>query len=344
MIKSVIKRLSAIALIISFLLCALSSCERRSNRIFYEYFDTVTVIYDYSDGKQRDFDKNLELIEELVSECHKLFDIYNEYEGIINIRTINKNAGGEPIKVDEKIIGLLEFSLEMYSLTDGKVNIAMGSVLSLWHTLRTEGKRIPTEEELSQRAEHIDPKKIDIDRENSTVRLLDPQMSLDVGAVAKGYTAELVFEMLSARGVSGYALDFGGNLRLIGTKAGGGAWTVGIKNPDLYSDEKYVRRFELYDGSLVTSGVYERFYTVDGVNYHHIIDVETFMPANRYLSVSVAAESSAVSDALSTALFNMELDEAKALLMQLEGVEATFVLPDGEVVVYGGFGNIRACE
>ncbi len=334
-------RLISLGLILSFFMCALSSCERRTNRIFYEYFDTVTVIYDYSGGSQRDFDKNCELIEELVSECHELYDIYNEYEGIINIATINKNAGGGPLKVDEKIIGLLEFSLEMYSLTEGKVNVAMGSVLSLWHELRTEGVRIPTEEELRLCAEHTDPADIVIDRENSTVALLDPEMSLDVGAVAKGYVAELCAEMLRERGVSGYALDFGGNLRLIGSKADGGAWTVGIKNPDLYADEKYVRRAELHDGSLVTSGVYERFYTVDGVDYHHIIDTDTLMPGRRYLSVSVATRSSALADALSTALFNMELDAARELVVELGGAEATFVLPSGEVVVCGSFDNIR---
>ena len=329
-------RLLSIVLLLSFFVCALSSCERRTNRIFYEYFDTVTVVYDYSDGKQRDFDKNCELIEEMVSECHKLFDIYNEYEGIINIATINKNAGGEPLKVDEKIIDLIDFSLEMYALTDGSINVAMGSVLSLWHTLRAEGKRIPTEEELRARAEHIDPKNIVIDRENSTVRLLDPEMSLDVGAVAKGYTAELVAKMLTDRGVSGYALDFGGNLRLLGKKADGGSWTVGIKNPDRSAEEKYVRSVEIYDTSLVTSGVYERFYTVDGVSYHHIIDSETLMPGNRYLSVSVMTPSSALADALSTALFNMDIDDARALISTLGNVEATFILPNGEIVVARG--------
>lgn len=331
--------LVALLLLCALSAAALSACSPANerievkNRMFYEYFDTISLVYDYTGGTQEDFDAACELVEEELSLCHKMFDIYNSYDGISNIKTINDNAGGEPVKVDGRIIDLLEFSLEMYSLTNGEVNVAMGSVLSLWHELREAGERIPTEAELSAAGAHISIDSLEIDRGASTVRLSDPDASLDVGAVAKGFTAEHIAEMLAARGISGYALDFGGNLRVIGTKPNGDGWKSGIRNPDLTSSNATVRTVTISDSALVTSGVYERFYTVDGIRYHHIIDSVTLMPESNYLSVTVHAPSSAVADALSTALFNMTVDEARGIIEALDSIEVTFIMNDGTIEI-----------
>jgi thiamine biosynthesis lipoprotein len=192
---------------------------------------------------------------------------------------------------------------------------------------------IPDADALRAAAEHTSIDSLVIDREESTVELTDPEASLDVGAVAKGYAAEMIALMLAERGISGYALDFGGNLRVVGEKPDGSGWTSGIKNPDPFAENPYVRTLVISDSALVTSGVYERFFTVDGVNYHHIIDPETLMPGSRYLSVSVHAPSSATADALSTALFNMDFEECEGLVSTLDGVEATFVFFDGTVKI-----------
>lgn len=308
------------------------------NRVFYEYFDTVCVFYDYTGGTAAEFSAACALVEEELSLCHRLFDIYNAYDGVTNIKSINDAAGGAPLAVDERIIDLLTLSKEMYTKTGGEVNVAMGAVLSIWHDRRTEAEadpasaRVPTSKELLAAAEHTSIDSLEINAEAGTVRLTDPDASLDVGAIAKGYAAERVAALLEAEGITAYALDFGGNLR-VGEKLDGSGFTSGIRNPYEGAANAYARTLTVKNSALVTSGVDQRFYTVEGVRYHHIINKDTLYPENNYLSVSIHTASSAVADALSTALFNMTLAEAQAALDRIGGTEATFVLPNGEVTV-----------
>ena len=166
--------------------------------------------------------------------------------------------------------------------------------------------------------------------------LEDSEMSLDVGAIAKGYAVELVASELEKEGVSGYALSVGGNVRCIGEKANGDRWEIGVQNPDLFSSQAYFTKVYLTDQSLVTSGNYQRFYTVAEKQYHHIIDPKTLFPKDEYASVSVIAGHSGLADALSTALFNMSYDEGLALA-EKEGAEVAWVYPDGSVRMTEGF-------
>lgn len=248
---------------------------------------------------------------------------------------MNDAAGQGPLVVDERIIDLLDKSVELYELTDGNVNVMMGAVLSIWHEHREVGVSVPEMDALVTANAHTSIKNLVIDRENMTVEITDPEASLDVGAIAKGYAAERIYELLSSRGLDGYAINLGGNLRTVGTKPNGDGWVSGVQNPDKSSSDAYVATLTISDSALVTSGVYERYYTVDGVQYHHIINKDTLMPEREYLSVSVHTESSTVADALSTALFNMTLDEAEATLARFEGTVAIFVLSSGEVVTLG---------
>ena len=337
--KKTTKKIIAVFCIIAFII-PISSCSdsriKPKSRIFYDCFDTVGVFYDYSGLDQDEFDKLSDSVKASLSEYHKLYDIYNEYDGMTNLASINRNAGQGPQKVDKKIISMLLFSKEMHELTDGKVNIAMGSVLKIWHNYREEGISIPSQELLSSANRHTDINNLIIDEENLTVDIVDPKMSLDVGAIAKGYAVEMIAAMLEAEGYSGLVLDIGGNLRVIGEKPNGEGWSAGVKNPDITSSETYVYKFNLKNEALVTSGSYERFYTVDGVRYHHIINGETLMPENYYLSVSVKSDSSALSDALSTALFNMEYEEAKTFVEAFKNITVVFVMPNGDVNTLSG--------
>jgi thiamine biosynthesis lipoprotein len=333
-----VKRLLCIVLLIS-TTALIFSCSKTENkppktRTFYTYFNTVGTFYDYTGGSTKKFEALADRVELTLREYHRLFDIYREYEDLTNLATINRTAGNGPVKVDKKIIDLLLFSKEMYNLTSGKVNIAMGSVLSIWHGYRTEGKSIPPMDILREAAKHTDINSVIIDEENMTVELLDPEMSLDVGAIAKGYAVEMVSAMLEAEGKSGYILDVGRNLRTIGKKPSGDGWTAGVINPiDQLSNYVYITK--LTGDALVTSGSYERFYTVDGVRYHHIINGDTLMPENYYLSVSVKSDSSALSDALSTAIFNMQYEEAESFVSSIKNIFVILVMPNGEVITLG---------
>jgi thiamine biosynthesis lipoprotein len=229
------------------------------------------------------------------------------------------------VKVDPRIIELLLFSLEMHERTDGAVNVAMGAVLSIWHEYRTKGVSVPDFEVLNAASEHCDISKLIIDKDASTVYLADPEMSLDVGAVAKGFAIDCAVKRLKDRGASSYAVDVGGNLYAIGKKPSGEPLKTGIQNP-LGGD--YSAVIEIADGSVATSGDYQRYYTVNGVRYHHIIHPDTLYPADIHRSVSVYSSSAALSDALSTALFNMNEEHGKAL------VEKEF--PNVRALVYVG--------
>ncbi len=301
---------------------------------FFGHFNAVsTRVSDYSGGSEEDFVAVCGLAEEMLDRYHKLFDIYNTYEGVVNIKALNDKAGEGPVKISSELFDFLEFSKEVYTLTRGEVNIAMGAVLSIWHDCREAGNEHPDEAALpdmallTAAAEHTDINDLVLDKENMTAALLDPEMSLDVGAIAKGYSVEKIAEAIKNTGRSSYVIDSGGNIRAIGEKPDGSSWKTGIKNP--FGGE-HIYTTELRDSAAVTSGNYERYYTVNGARYHHIIDKDTLMPSSYFASVTIIAPDSGLADALSTALFNMSYDEGRALADSLN-IKVVWVTPDGAV-------------
>mgnify|MGYP004462762839 FL=1 len=301
---------------------------------YFTYFDTVSYVYSYAGDSAEQFDERSAEVSDILGEYHRLFDIYHEYSGVNNLCTLNLNAGGEPIEVDEKLIDFLLYARELYQATDGEMNVMMGAVLRIWHDLRDAASedpgaaRLPTEEELSTAAEHTDFSLLEIDEDARTVRIADPAASIDVGALGKGYATEMAARALEAEGVSSYVLNVGGNIRIIGTKSDGTSWVTGVKDPRNTSE--FAIKLRLADTSCVTSGVYERYYTVDGVRYHHIIDKDTLFPAEYFSSLTVITKNSALADALSTALFCMPYDDGAALAEKL-GVDVLWIFPDGEM-------------
>ena len=309
---------------------------------YYEYFDTVSTILSYRGDSADAFSENCEAVSALLEEYHRLFDIYYEYSGINNLKTVNKNAGVAPVKVDGKLIEFLLYAKQIYTLTDGATNIAMGSVLKIWHDAREVGiddpasAYVPNADALIEAAAHTNIDDIIIDEENGTVFLRDSQMRIDVGALGKGYATEKAAQLLISRGVTSYVLNIGGNIRTIGTKVSGNGWVTGITNPDRSSDEDFVCRVVIKDISLVTSGDYERYYVVDGKSYHHIIDPKTNMPAEYFSSISIFTPDSGLADALSTALFCMSYEDGLALIEKIGGVDVIWVSRDGTVKMTDG--------
>lgn len=334
-------RTRALLLAVSLILSLLSLCgcgsgntpEKYTEYIF-DYFDTVTMVTGYADSKEA-FDGVVKKLKNGMEEYHRLFDIYNEYEGINNVKTLNGRAYGEEnaVEVDPRIIELLEFAKEAYLLTDGKVNVAFGSVTSVWHKYREAAEdgtgNVPTESELAVAASHCDIDDVIILKKENKVYFNDPELRLDVGAVAKGFATEKLAEMLESEGISGYVLSLGGNVRAVGVSPNGDKWKVGVEDPD--GGEAYPAMLELDREALVTSGSYRRFYTADGVSYHHIIDPETLFPSDRYKSVSVICDDAALGDVLSTALFNMSVEDGEKLISNLEGAGAFWIKSDGNM-------------
>ena len=322
---------------------------QRYTTVFYDAFDTITQVIAYCNS-QEEFNAQMDALHADLLEYHKLYDIYHDYDGVTNVKTINDNAGKAPVAVDDKILGMLELARQMYATTGGKLNIAMGSVLNLWHNDREAAladqddtnTRLPDQAELEAAARHCDIADLVIDEEAKTVYLADPEMSLDVGSVGKGYAVEQAAQAAQARGLTSALISVGGNLRAIGQKPDGSSWVGGVENPwdssDVYtSASSTVAAVRMSDLSLVTSGDYQRYYVVDGVRYHHLIDPATLWPAAYFDSVSVLAPDSGVADCLTTGLFCLPLDEGQALVESLDGVEALWCTTDGEVVKSSGW-------
>lgn len=338
-----IKKLLLVILLAALSLTGCGATQiKRYEASFSGVFDTYSQITVYAASKEQAQTAMQRAYDEL-KECHRLYDIYNTYEGVNNLKTVNDNAGVTPVAVDGRIIGLLTCAADMYELTGGRMNVALGSVLRLWHDCRTEAladaskARLPDADALKAAATHTDISNVVIDAEAGTVYLADAYMSLDVGALAKGYATERAAQALADSGIDSALLSIGGNVRAIGARGDGTAWRAGVQNPDLTSSEASIATAELIDMSLVSSGSYQRYFTVNGERYHHIIDPDTLYPAAYCAGVSVMTRDSALADALSTALFVMPTDEGMALISGIDGAEALWAFSDGTIVKSDGF-------
>ncbi len=330
------------------LLLAASGCGKKTTRYQAEFlgvFDTVTTIVGYSESKEQ-FTVLVGRIKDKLTEYHRLYDIYHSYEGLNNIKTINDNAGKAPVKVDKELIALLLSAKAKYYTTNGKTNIALGSVLRIWHEYREKGisdplgAEVPPRKLLEQAARHTNIGDMIIDTKAATVYLSDPGMRLDLGAVAKGYATERTARYFEDKGVTSLLLSVGGNVRAIGGKPGKHGmepWNIGIKNPDKESPNTELCNVLITGYSVVSSGSYERYYTVDGTRYNHIIDPSTLMPATHFTGVTIICRDSGMADGLSTALFTMPLAVGKKFVEGLNGVEALWVTDTGELVYSKGF-------
>lgn len=334
------KRMCAAAVLCA-LLCGCAAApageeggQKRYEASFLTLFDTVTTMVGYADSEEA-FTAQAQQIHDELLEYHQLYDIYNDYDGLNNLKTVNDNAGIAPVAVDEKILDMLEFSKDLYEETGGRVNVAMGGVLSLWHDAREAGIEdpanayLPDQDALEEAARHADWSNVVIDEEAGTVYLADPDLSLDVGAIAKGYAVERVCETAPA----GMLISVGGNVRATGPKPDGSPWVVGIENPD---GGDFLHTLYVEDSSVVTSGDYQRYYLVDGQRYHHIIDPDTLYPATRWRSVSILCEDSGIADGLSTALFTLSQEDGQKLLDAFDA-EALWMTQDGELLYSPGF-------
>ncbi len=343
------KSLSCLYVVLG-LLVFMTGCPKTANKaqpkgmVYYNFFDTVSYIYSYAGDSDDAFEANAEAASKVLERYHRLFDIYYEYSGVNNLCTVNKNAGGEAVKVDEELIDFLLYAQQLQETTNGEMNVMMGSVLRLWHDCRTaagedpENARIPTQAELAAAAEHTAFSALEIDVQAQTVRISDPEASIDVGALGKGYATEKAAQYLKSIGADGYVLNIGGNIRTIGAKPDGTGWATGVKDP--LDPEHYVLSMTIADTSCVTSGDYERYFTVDGTRYHHIIDKDTWMPADYFSAITVITPDSGLADALSTALFAMSYEDGAALVAEIGNVEVLWITADGAQYRTEGFSKL----
>lgn len=327
---------AAAAALAVLLLAALTGCDTRQKyqTTYFDLFDSVIRVTAYCESEE-EWEQQSQVLHDDLLYYHKLFDIYNSYDGMTNLADINAQAGGAAVPVDDTLFQLLTMGKEMYDLTGGRCNIAAGSVLALWHDAReAEVPALPDDAALQQAAQHCSMDDLILDETAKTVRLADPDMSIDAGSLAKGWAIEAAARAAEARGLTNALIDAGSNIRAIGTHADGSSWVAGITAP-WDEDSSDLMEVPLASGqSLVTSADTQRYFEVNGVRYSHLIDLETLYPAQYFRSVSVLCSDGGVGDALSTGLYCMPLDDGLTLVDSLEGVDAIWFEEEGHTITH----------
>lgn len=302
------------------------------NRIYernYSYFDTYINIKVYSNSSKK-ANEALDEIDKIYSEYHKLTDRYNSYQGITNLYTINNNVLNEEyLKIDKKLYELIEYGINMYKWSNGKVDISMGNVIDIWKGYREAGISIPTIEELK----YVNYNNInEIELKDNKIK--NNNLNIDLGSISKGFATKKVGEYLESIGLKKYLINAGGNV-LTGESYKKDKYKIGLENPNNQNDIYKIIKVE--NEAVVTSGGYLRYYEYNGTKYHHIIDPDTLFPANNVKSVTVITKDSAYADFLSTYLFLLPLEDGKKYVDELDNVEAIWYLSDDTTVISKGF-------
>ena len=279
------------------------------------YLDTVITLTAYTSQPEL-LEKGLELC----GEYEKMLSRTAEGSDVWKVN----HAEGETVTVSPETAEILRTAVEVSELSGGAFDITVAPASTLWNFTSGE-QNIPSAEELADAAKKIDYTKIRIDGNDVT---LPAGMMIDLGGIAKGYIADAVKNYLETEGIQSAILSFGGNIVSIGLKPNGSPWKVGIQDIDEPAGATMMVSLN-YGGSTVTSGIYERGFTVDGVTYHHILSSETGWPVqNELASVTIFSESSMMGDALSTAAFALGTEKGAQLIESVDGAEALFIARD----------------
>lgn len=331
---------AAVLLLGGALLWRAATRQREYTTTWFDLLDTVSVVRGYA-SSQEEWDAQMEALHADLLHYHQLFDIYHHYDGMTNLYDVNAGAAAAPVAVSPELYAFLEWCAgRVWEQTGGATNVAAGALLSLWHDARESDAPAPPDPDLLEAArDHIDIADLQLDSAEQTVFFADPDLRLDVGAVAKGYAVELAAQAAEERGLESALLNIGGNLRAIGEKANGeGAWNIGVENP-WGSEPAYIQTLALPAGySLVVSGDYQRYFEYEGVRYAHLIDLTTGYPARYYSSVAILAPrgEGGMADAWSTALFCLPENTGRALLPAGD-VAALWMYPDGSTAATGNW-------
>ena len=343
------KRIISSILIFTLSLSFLFSCSKSEKQTAesFEYFDTYSTLTVYCD--EQEFLKYRQEFKSTLKKYHELFDIYNSYEGITNLKSLNEQAKKAPVKISDELFNALAYSKELCSLAAGKFNPALGAITSIWHEVRSsandsnESLILPSEETVSTALLHTNPEALILNSTEKTAFFKDSELLLDLGGIAKGYVASLLSKRLIELGCESFLLNLGGNVIAQGERHDGTPWNIGIENPFDDKSLGFNEPLALSNSTLVTSGSYQRFFTYNGKSYSHIIDTETGYPSDRFSSVSVLAPSdySGLADALSTALFCMSYEDGLSLIEKTDGVSALWVFNDGSYKASPDFGGVK---
>lgn len=267
------------------------------------------------------------ILDGLKTLCKKydtMFSTTNENSELYKLN----HAGGQPVTVSDETAKLIQEGIHYSELSDGAFDITIEPVSALWD-FKSDKPTVPTSDTIAEAVSHVDYTKVDIN--GNTITLEDPKAGIDLGAIAKGYIADQVKKYLKKQGVKHAIINLGGNVDVIGTKLDGSKYNIGIQKPFDESGEA-ITSVQLKDQTVVTSGIYERYFKKNGKLYHHILDPRTGYPCeNNLYSVSIITDSSTKADALSTTCFLLGYKKGMELIKSMDGVEAIFITDDEKI-------------
>ena len=237
-------------------------------------------------------------------------------------------------QVEADTLAVISRAVDVTKETDGLFDCTITPVMKLWG-FRDGNFRVPSPEELAEQLAKVDGSKVRI--EGNTVTLLDG-VTVDLGAIAKGYTSQRIMEVYRENDVTSGIVSLGGNVQTLGRKPDGSLWRVALEDPR--NPEDYFGILDVENKAVITSGGYQRYFDQDGKRYHHIIDPATGYPSDSgLLSVTIISENGTKADALSTALFVMGYERAVELWRQSDDFEVIFVTEDGKVIATEGIAD-----
>lgn len=289
-------------------------------------FDTVVTITLYGTDDNS-------IIEDAFRLCTDYENLFSRTISSSDVYHIN-HANGAPVTVNPETLYLIKESLSYSVLTDGAVDITIAPVKDLWDFSSAQktvtADFIPDQAAIDNALLHVDYHCIQYDETNCTVTLTDSKAQIDLGFIAKGYIADQLKSYLLSRGITSATINLGGNVLTIGNKPDGSSFQIGIEKP--FDTATPIEVLSVCDQSVVTSGIYERYFEVDGTIYHHILNPKTGYPvSNNLLSVTIISDSSMEGDALSTSCLLLGLADAQTLIERLDGIDAIFITDDYEI-------------
>ncbi|MTI66222.1 MAG: FAD:protein FMN transferase [Firmicutes bacterium] len=292
---------------------------------------TVITLKIYDNPKDEIFTKSFDRIKDIENKMS--INIDNS-----EVIKINENAGKNYTKVSNDTFNVINKGKYYSKLSNGNFDITIGSLVKLWN-IGTEDAKVPTENQINLKLPLINYKNITLLEKENKVKLEKKDMILDLGGIAKGYAADEVSNILENNDVHHAIINLGGNIYVHGSKVDGTPWKIGIQNP-FEPRGDYIGIVKTKNKSIVTSGIYERYFEENGKRYHHILDPSTGYPVrNNLAGVSIIADKSIDADALSTVLFSMGLKEGKKLAETLDGVDAVFITKDKSVHITNNLKN-----
>ena len=321
-----------------------------SKQSYYMYLDTISTVsveYNVNEKTKDTVAKELNVIHNILFDIEKEFSIeqtlYMMNKGIVEstLMKVNKASGINSVEVSDEFLEVFEKAKEIYDLSNGGFNPTIGPLTKLWDIsgrVNQNIQSIPTSQEIDAYLSLVDFDKVEINKENKTVFLKTKGMSLDFGAIAKGYACDKVMEYLKPLGYTYISVNLGGNLFVWGSskiyESEGRKVGTEIQNP--LDPATTIIRTEETNMTVVTSGIYERYIEFNGKKYHHILDPKTGYPfENELLMVTIIGSNSCICDGLSTGIFSLGLEQGIETIKQLDGYSAFFVTKNNEIYSVG---------